>query len=98
MNVRYAFITSAACSSGQNVGPVHGPHRMRAELERRNDAEVAAAATQCPEQIRILRGVRSDHDAVGEHDISGQQVVDRQAVLAREIADAAAERQAADAG
>ena len=36
--------------------------------------------------------------AVGQHDVGFEQVVDREAVLAREVAGAAAERQARDAG
>ena len=77
---------------------VHRSHRMRAELERRDDAEVAAAAAQRPEQVGVLRLVCRDDAAVGQHDVGRQQVVDRQPVLAGEVADAAAERQAADAG
>ena len=39
-----------------------------------------------------------DEAAVGQHDVGFEQVVDRQAVLAREVAGAAAEGQAGDAG
>ena len=37
------------------------------------------------------------HLAVGGDDVGGEQVVDRQAVLARQVADAAAQREAAEA-
>ncbi len=42
-------------------------------------------------------GVDVQQLAVGGDDVGGEQVVDRQAVLAHEVADAAAEREAADA-
>jgi hypothetical protein len=71
---------------------------MRVKLERRHDTEVPAAATQCPEQIGILRLVGRDDASVRQDDVGGQQVVDRQPVFAGEVTDAAAERQAADAG
>ena len=71
---------------------------MRAERELGHDAEVAAAAAHGPEELGVLVGARRDALAVGEHDLGREQVVDRQAVPAREVTDAAAERQPADAG
>ena len=47
------------------------------KLERGDDAEVAAAAAKRPEQIRVLVGARTHRRAVGEHDLGGQQRVDR---------------------
>ena len=73
-------------------------HRVRLEQEARHHAEIAAAAAQRPEQIGILRLARRDEAAVGQHDVGLEQVVDGEAVLARQIAGAAAERQAGDAG
>ncbi len=46
----------------------------------------------------MLVGARADLPAVGEHDVGLQQVVDRQAEGAREVPEAAAEREPADAG
>ena len=77
----------------------HRADAVRAELEARDDAEVAAAAAQRPEQVGVLVGARRARSrAVGEDDVGRQQRVDRQAVVAHQPADAAAERQPADAG
>ena len=43
-----------------------------------------------------MLGVDAEQLAVGGHDLGGEQGVDRQAVLADEVADAAAERDPAD--
>jgi hypothetical protein len=69
------------------------PHRVHAELERGDDAEVAAAAAQRPEQVGVVCLAGGEHVAVGGDERGGEQVVGRQAVLAREPADPAAERQ-----
>ena len=61
-------------------------------------AEVAAAAAQRPEQVGVLVLARAHEPAVGEHDLGREQRVDRQAVVAHQPADAAAEREPADAG
>ena len=72
-------------------------HRMRLEEEARHHAEVAAAAANRPEQIGML-ALAGGHDAaIGKDDVGFEQVVDRQPVLAREIAGSAAKRQAGDA-
>ena len=75
-----------------------GADRMEQELERGDDAEVAAAAAQRPEQVGL--GVARDDvaRAVGGDDGRAAQVVDRHAVAARQPAEAAAEREAGDAG
>ena len=67
------------------------------ELEARHDAEVAAAAADRPEQVGLVLGVDAAQLAVGRDDLGREQVVDRQAVLAHEVADAAAGRDPADA-
>ena len=69
---------------------------VQPELEARRDAEVAAAPADRPEQVGVVVGIDAQQLAVGGHDLGGEQVVDRQAVLADEEADAAAERDAAD--
>ena len=69
---------------------------VQPELEPGRDAEVAAAAADRPEQVRVRLGVHAQELAVGGHDLGGQQVVDRQAVLADEVADAAAQGDPAD--
>ena len=50
-------------------------HRVRPELEGRHDAEVAAAAAQCPEQVRVLLGAGGEEATVGGHDVGRDQVV-----------------------
>ena len=66
--------------------------RVQPELEPRHDAEVAAAAADRPEQVRARGPSSTVADlAVGRHDLGREQVVDRQPVLAHEVADAAAE-------
>ena len=72
--------------------------RVRAERERRDDTEVAAAAAQAPEQVRVLLGARPDALARREDDVRLDEVVDGQPVSAGEPADAAAEREARDPG
>ena len=72
--------------------------RVQPEGELGDDAEVAAAAAERPEQVRVLLLARGDDGAVGRDDLGGQQVVAGQAVAAAEVADAAAEGQSADAG
>ena len=99
MNSRYHFIMSARLVQfPEHRSGADRVHRMGLEEERGDDAEVAAAAANRPEQIAILVGAGDDETSVGEHHIGRQQVVDGQAVLAREVAHAAAERQPADAG
>ena len=74
------------------------PDRVQAVLERRDDAEVPAAAAHAPEQIRVVVLAGGDELAVRSDEVDGEQVVDRRAVLAHQPADPAAERQAGDAG
>src|SRR5680860_508036 len=73
-------------------------HLMESKLEAGDDAEVAAPAPQRPEEVLILRVTGRDLATVGEYDIGGEQVVDRQPVPARQVADSAAEGEAAYAG
>ena len=56
--------TAAASSIGQmaTVVATVGPDREELELELGDDAEVAAAAAQAPEQVGVLVGARA-HDA-----------------------------------
>ena len=72
--------------------------RVGAELERRDDAEIAAPTAQRPEQVGVLVGARVYLRAVGEDHVGPEQAVDREAEAPRQVADAAAERQPADAG
>ena len=71
---------------------------MTAERERRHDAEVPSPAAERPEEIRLAFRVGLDDRAVGEHHGRGDEVVDREPERPAEVADAAAERQAAHSG
>jgi hypothetical protein len=75
----------------------HRADAVRAELEARDGGEVAAAAAQRPEQVGALVRARADQPPVGEDDLGGQQGIDGQPVAAHEPAEAAAQRQPADA-
>jgi hypothetical protein len=70
--------------------------RMKPVLQARDDAEVAAAAPQRPEQLGLGPCVHAAQPPVGGDDLRRQHAVDRQPVLADEEADAARERDAAD--
>ena len=69
-----------------------------AELELRHDPEVAAAAAEAPQQVGVLRLARVDEPAVRRDDVGRDEVVARKAELPHRPADAAAEREAGDAG
>lgn len=73
-------------------------HRMGLEEETRHHPEIPAAAAQCPEQIRILPLAGRHEAAVGKHHVGLEQIVDREAVLPRQIPCAAAECQSGNAG
>ena len=77
--------------------PDDGVDRMEPVPEPSGDAEVAAAAADRPEQVRVRVAVGAHELAVRGHDVGREQVVDREPVLAHEVADAAAEGEAADA-
>ncbi len=66
------------------------------ELERGDDPEVEASPPRGPEQLGVLVVARAHHRTVGEHDLDGAEVVDREAVLAREPSEAASGREPAD--
>ena len=77
---------------------VDGADRIAAEQERGHDPEVATAAAQGPEEVGVLARARGDEAAVGQDQVRLEEVVDREAVTARQVADSAAQREAADAG
>ena len=66
--------------------------RVQAEVETRRDAEVPATPAEGPEELRVRR----DHAPVGRDELGADEVVAREAVLRRQVADAPAQRQAAD--
>ena len=82
----------------QQPGEHLGPDRMELERERGRDAEVAAAAVQRPEQVRVLVRAGGDPRPVGGHQLDRDEVVAGEAVLALQPARPAAEREPGDAG
>ena len=71
--------------------------REQLELERRDDAVVAAAAADGPEQVGLVVVVDAAQLAVGRDDLDRGQGVRLEAVLAAQPAHAPAERVAGDA-
>ena len=68
------------------------------ELELGHDAEVAAAAAQRPEQLRVAVLAGDHHAAVRGHDDRAHEVVAGEPGRAHQEPDAAAQGQAADPG
>src|SRR5581483_3926344 len=96
---------SASATKSERVSGVAGSarhparvrvHRVQSVVEAGDDAEVAAAPADRPEEIRMAVAVDLEDAAVGGDDLGAEQVVDRQTVLAREVAGTAADRQPAD--
>ena len=71
---------------------------MQPELELRDDAEVATAAAQCPEQVGMGVWRGAQHPSVGGDDLRGHQVVHAQPELAGEPTHAPAQGQPAHPG
>ena len=74
------------------------PDLVETERELGHDAEVAAAAPQRPEQLGVLVARRAGDRSVGQHDLDPLEVVDGPTEAASQVAEAATERQAGDAG
>ena len=70
---------------------------MAAERERRDDAEVAAAPAQGPEEIRLSLGVGLHDRAVGQDDCRRDEIVDREPQCPRQMSNASAEGEPTDA-
>ena len=75
-----------------------GRDPVGAELERGDDTEVAAATPDCPEQVTVCVVARGRYVSGREHDLGGEEVVDRHPVAAHQPGQAAAEREPCDAG
>ena len=70
---------------------------MGAELERGDDAEVAAGTADGPEEIFVFGGARPVELAVGGDDVDREQVVYRQPMLPAYMTDPAVQRESGDA-
>ena len=80
------------------VGPVQLRQRQACVLERRDDAEISAAAAERPQQLRIAVGAGAHHGAVRGHDLGCNEAVARESVRAQQVPDAAGQREPGDPG
>ena len=71
---------------------------MQAELKLGDDSEVAATAADSPEQVGVRARIGGDLFRVGGDELRGEQLIDREAVLTLQPADAAAEGQPGNSG
>jgi hypothetical protein len=69
---------------------------MKPEPESGHDAEITTAATYRPEEVGIRPSVHAQALAVRGHEVCGQQVIDRKAMLTDEISDSATKGESAD--
>ena len=67
---------------------------MEPEQERGHNPEVAAAAADRPEELRVALGIGRDELARCQDDVRLEEAVDGQAEAAAQVADAATEGQA----
>ena len=74
------------------------PERLEVEGEVRDDAEVAPAASQSPEEVGVLLGAGRHELPVRRHHVALAQGVDGQPELPHQVTDAAAQRQSGDTG
>ena len=72
--------------------------RMQPEFEGRDDTEISAATAQCPEEIGVFRRAGRQPASRRGHDVGRQEVVAGETQAAGEPAEAAAQREAGDAG
>ncbi|MDN5765396.1 MAG: hypothetical protein L0H96_05180 [Humibacillus sp.] len=64
---------------------------MQSHTQLGDHAQVPATAGQPPQEVFVSIHAGADHGAVGEDDVSPEQIVHAQPVLAGQVADAAAE-------
>lgn len=95
---RNTRLTSPAESPGQNMRPAEHDRTdgLQPELEVGDDAEVAAATVECPEEIWVFRVARRDQRSVGGDEFDGTQIVARKTVGPFQTSGTAAEGQACD--
>jgi hypothetical protein len=91
-------IACARNREGEAAGDDLLLHRMQSEVEVRDDAEIAAAAADAPQQVGMIARTGAYHAAVRGHDVHRFEIVDRHAEATRESTEAAAQRQSANAG
>jgi hypothetical protein len=98
-------VAPAAQHLGRTIDTEHhqpGEHgraeRVQAELEFGDEAEVAAAAADAPEQVGVLTLAGAHDPPVGQHHLGRDEVVAGQAVLRRSPAVSAAGGETTEAG
>ena len=64
---------------------------METELKPCNHTKVTASTTKSPEEIRVLIGICVNHKSIRSHNFCREDMVTGQAVLGRQVADAATE-------
>ena len=78
--------------TGQHLGT----DWVRLKLKRGDDTEIAAAAPDTPEELRIIGFARRHRAPICKHDACRQQIVDRHPVLSTEPSEPTAQGQAGD--
>src|SRR6185295_17150871 len=73
-------------------------HRMQLERELRDDAEVATAAAERPEELGILSLASGNNSPVRGDEVRFKQIVEREPERRAQMAETPAERQAGHAG
>src|SRR5436190_22802565 len=73
-------------------------NRMQPELERSHYAEVSATPTNGPEQVIVLLRACRDESSVRKHHVDRQQVINREAIAARKVADASSHGESGNSG
>ena len=94
----FEHLLASSRAPGDGAAEDLGADGVEPVLERGDDAEVAAAAAQRPEQVGVLVGRRAHDLALGGDHVHRDHVVAGPAVAARQVAEAAADGEAGDAG
>ena len=81
----------------ENRAAVDGADFVETVLDGSDDTEIAAATTDAPEEILVFGGVCGQEAAIGSDHICANYIIDRESILAMELAPAATESEAGDA-
>lgn len=95
--VRLEHLAGAVPAPRDEAARDHRADLVQAKREARDDAEVAAAAPDRPEEVVVLLAVGDADLAVRGDDLDLLEVIDRPAEPPREVTEAAAKRQSRDA-
>src|SRR6266498_5612130 len=81
----------------QHWAGTHRMNRMRLKQKRGDHAEVPATPANSPEQVAILVSAGNNEFPIGQDDVSREEIVNRQTILSRQVPNATAQSQAANA-